>query len=463
MKLAPKWAVCLLACAGGWVPAPGCHEFHACGSRRCEPAGGNVSTMEPTLGGAGGRDGHTAEGGNADAAGGAAGAGGGHAGVSATSAGASSEAGGPGSAGAPLGDAGGEGGAAAAACAAPFADCDESTFNGCESNLLVEIRNCGACRAYCAGACIAGQCSPFETLSEDVGPPTWGGIVLTSGEVYAISHVPNSVIRWSPRQGAQTLVTDGRAFSQILGGVDRLYLFGGNSDELFSIPRFLGVVSSEGIAVKAAVMVDQTLFAVDDANVPFWRSELDHTTGARPLPAPLPRDALVWLVADANELVLVAAATSADGAVTYSVHYIWAPDDPQHPWQQVASGAGRPAQVRLGEAGIYIDVIVPQNETPTDYWHVVHELREIHLDGTTRVVSSLTGLLDFELVRRRLYLSVEFPNYASALRVVPLDDPTRPLEVQTSSSMRSLTYSDGFFYFGETSRVRLARLPAWLE
>jgi len=331
--------------------------------------------------------------------------------------------------------------------------------------LLVDVRNCGACRARCAGACIAGQCSPFEVLAEDMRLPAWGGIVSTSTEVYASSRsFPSSLVRWSAQQGAQTLFTNGDEFQQILGGADRLYLLGRSlDDQLSSIPRSGGVVSAEGITARAATMLGRTLYAVDNAGVPYWRDEINHTTGTLPLPTPLPHDVRVWLAADSSRMALVAEA-GGDGAATYTVDYLAETDVIKgRPWVRLTSGVGRPAQVRVDGQAVYIDVVLAHAESLTDNWQIAHELRQVDFDGATRVVSSLTGLLDFELVSRRLYLSVELPQYASVLRVVPLDDPRRVLDVQTSSSMASLTFSWPFFYFGDTSRSRLARLPAWLE
>jgi hypothetical protein len=51
-------------------------------------------------------------------------------------------------------------------CVSPFADCDGVGSNGCETNLLSDATNCGACGRACAslGACVDGAC-PIETYT----------------------------------------------------------------------------------------------------------------------------------------------------------------------------------------------------------------------------------------------------------------------------------------------------------
>jgi hypothetical protein len=354
-------------------------------------------------------------------------------------------------------DGGGSGGAAD--CVFPRADCDESAFTGCEANLLFDVRNCGDCRAHCSGACIDGKCSPFEVLAEDMWLPATGGIAPTANEVYALSTVfQNTLVRWSPQQGAQTLFAGNDGFLGLLSGVDRLYLLGvsgGLSSMLFSG----GAVSSENITADAAVIHDNTLYAVDDAGAPYWRAETSHETGALPLPIPAPDWARAWLAADGFDVALVTGNGDLD-APTYTVYYL--DRNQQPPWVRVTAGSGTVAQVRVESKAVYIDVVLARDEAVAA-WQIGHELREVDFDGTTRVVSTLTGLLDFELVKSRLYLSVELAPQKSVLRVLAVDNPTSVLEVQTSASMASLTYSQQYFYFGDSSRNRLSRLRNWIE
>ncbi|MBL8685020.1 MAG: hypothetical protein JNK05_37940 [Myxococcales bacterium] len=45
-------------------------------------------------------------------------------------------------------------------CTTNFANCDNVSNNGCETNLLTDANNCGACGLRClSGACVAGACS----------------------------------------------------------------------------------------------------------------------------------------------------------------------------------------------------------------------------------------------------------------------------------------------------------------
>jgi hypothetical protein len=442
MKVAPKWAALLLASVGSWAPTQGCHEFHVCGDRQCEPPQGGALSFA----GQAPRGGATPD---ATAGGNAGGA----------QAGAASEGGASGNKGVPSAQGGNAG------CVAPLADCDESTFDGCEANLLVDIHNCGACRAFCAGACVDGKCSSFEILAEDMALPAWGGIALTSSEVYAISNYSsNSLVRWSPQQGSVAVFTDGTYSRQILTGVDRLYLVGGSDeDELSSILRSGSVVSGEGITARAAVVMGDSLYAIDNAGTPYWLNESSRETGAMPLPAPLSSDFRAWLAADISQLALVAE-DGGDGPASYTVYRRPLLERArQQPWERLASGIGRPAQVRVDKRGVYIDVVLAHDETPTADWQIEHELREVGVDGTTRVVATVAGLHNFEIVGRRFYFSVALPGHGSALRVLSLDDPSRVLDVQTSSTMASLTFVWPYFYFGDTSRYALARLPAWLE
>ena len=45
-------------------------------------------------------------------------------------------------------------------CGAPFEDCNGSLDDGCETNLHVDAKHCGACGAMCADTCAEGICIP---------------------------------------------------------------------------------------------------------------------------------------------------------------------------------------------------------------------------------------------------------------------------------------------------------------
>lgn len=459
-------AVLLLAGAGSWWWTQGCHAFHACNDGPCEPSrsdggssAGDAQSGGATPSGAGGAaaassDNASGAGDSPDGAGGAGGSpdGAGGADHSTDNAGQAGS-----NANANEAGAGGSGGDAE--CVFPRADCDESAITVCEANLLRDVRNCGACRAHCSGACIDGKCSPFEVLAEDMWLPARGGIALTSNEVYALSTAfDNTLVRWSAQQGAQTLFAGSYGFSGLLIGVDRLYLFGfdgGLSSVFFSG----GAVSSEGTTARTAVIHGNTLYAVDDTGAPYRRAEVSHETGALPLPVPAPDPSHVWLAADSFDVALVTGNGDGDDR-TYTVYYL---DGSQQPaWVPVTSGSGNPAQVRLESKSVFIDVVLPHDEAAAD-WQIAHELRQVAFDGTTRVVSTMTGLLDFDVVSSRLYLSVALAQQKSMLRVVAVDDSSAPLDVQTSATMASLTYFRRYFYFGDSSRNRLSRLRNWVE
>src|SRR5262249_17078220 len=61
-------------------------------------------------------------------------------------------------------------GTCTASCQPGFADCDNNPADGCEVNIDVDVRNCGACGNTCAlanavqlckeGACAVGGCTP---------------------------------------------------------------------------------------------------------------------------------------------------------------------------------------------------------------------------------------------------------------------------------------------------------------
>lgn len=45
-------------------------------------------------------------------------------------------------------------------CNAGFADCNVNPVDGCETNLMTDLSNCGGCGTVCAGSCVNGLCVP---------------------------------------------------------------------------------------------------------------------------------------------------------------------------------------------------------------------------------------------------------------------------------------------------------------
>lgn len=76
-------------------------------------------------------------------------------------------------------------GGCAIACTAPFADCDDASATGCETNLNASKTSCGRCGHDClGGACTTGVCQPLLLWA---GADTPSQIVTSDTHVYGIN------------------------------------------------------------------------------------------------------------------------------------------------------------------------------------------------------------------------------------------------------------------------------------
>ncbi|MEO8903953.1 MAG: hypothetical protein ABI488_16615 [Polyangiaceae bacterium] len=412
-----------MACA--WLltalARPSCHDFHACYDARCEAlaeeSGGAPDAGEDANGGEIGL-------GEVDGAG--------------------------------TGEGGGAPGEGGAACVLPRADCDESGLTGCESNVMTDVRNCGACRANCIGACVKGSCKPFESLRLYMGLPAASGISQTSTELFALSNdYYDAVVRWSEQTGPVTLFEQGKTFQQLANATDRLYLNEQASNELWSLPIGGGLLQDEQQTARSIASAGGFLYAVDELGMPY---RLSPATGKRlDLPLPSAIDPARRAVLATYDLDLTLLGSLDLGG--YSVYFLSGSSETE--WQLIATGRGQPVQARLNSDAVYLSVATDASGSSSDAASKAYELRQHSLNGATHVLARLTGVVDFELVGANVYVSMKRPDESSALRIISIADPTKTLEVETSTTMNSLTYVEPYFYFGETARTRLSRLKNW--
>jgi hypothetical protein len=428
----------VLSIAGSfiWMAAASCHEFHACYDDSCDAAPPSSSSgAASTEGGDGAGSGET---------GGLGGRG-------------NDDRGGDGAL--PGGTRGGDDSSAAGApqeCVAPHADCDESKLTGCETNLLTDVSHCGACRALCVGACVNGVCRPFERLSMYMDLPEQGGIAETNSELFVLSNDGyDSLLRWSEEAGATILISEGTPFEQVVVGADRVYL-NSDVDELWSLPLSGGPLQYENQGARQIASVAGRLYAIDELGVPYELS----ATGQRrdlPLPAPIDRSRPIVLTSDGYDLALLVDTQPTDDVASYSAYYLDV--DGERGWEAIANDSGSPVQARYEAGGsLYVSVLIGDSG---DDEQKQYELREHVRGGETRVLATLAGVVDFEQAFSNLYVSVERPGQKSALVILSIDDPEQMVEVETSTTMRSLTYVSPYFYFGEQRTSRFSRLRSW--
>ncbi len=87
-----------------------------------------------------------------------------------------------------------------AACSTNFADCDQRAANGCETALLTNQANCGACNRRCASgsACIAGNCGAFiASFAGGVGDDVALGATRPRTETVLVGFEPGSFIHYT--------------------------------------------------------------------------------------------------------------------------------------------------------------------------------------------------------------------------------------------------------------------------
>jgi hypothetical protein len=88
---------------------------------------------------------------------------------------------------------GGGGGGGGLVCSASSSNCDGSTLNGCETNVLENVRHCGECGRECAGLCTRGECLKFDVMIP--GRYTPNAIALAPDFAYLAAHDSSHLLR----------------------------------------------------------------------------------------------------------------------------------------------------------------------------------------------------------------------------------------------------------------------------
>ncbi len=114
-------------------------------------------------------------------------------------------------------------------CPAGYGECDSSSLTACETNLLRNVRHCGACKNACDGLCVLGNCKPPELLFKDGGPSR---VVATQDAAFAVltdlANQHHALYRFDLITGDAGLVTQlDSSEDSISLGVDHVYLDAG--------------------------------------------------------------------------------------------------------------------------------------------------------------------------------------------------------------------------------------------
>jgi hypothetical protein len=127
------------------------------------------------------------------------------------------------------GTSGGRGGTdASGACVTPWLDCDQSTLNGCETDVRQDARHCGGCEQECRGLCGGSECLPFEVIVPAFFP--LANVALTPEFAYFVAHPAfggtASFKRVARGSGAEaTIATSGFAGTDsVTAGSTRIYV-----------------------------------------------------------------------------------------------------------------------------------------------------------------------------------------------------------------------------------------------
>lgn len=421
------------------IQGTACHAFRVCGKDDCDGLDGRGGAGEATDGGAGGATDGRGGSGTANTGGDARMGDGAAAGV--VSGGDAGLAGDPSN-----------------PCAAPRASCDDSVPNGCESDLSLDVRNCGRCGARCVGVCAAGACHAFEPLIDSIEVPDFGGIAVTSSQAYCLSTPiasDETELLSCSKDGVNvsTLVSGLTEVNRLLPGIDRLYLFSSDaSTPLWSVPFAGGALHDEQLGAQAAALSGTWLYTLD-ANGKFERRNEIHRDVVEPLPLPaqVSPSAAMTLSATGAFVALVAS----DSATSrYSV-FILDPAQPNLQWELVGSGLGSPGRIRLGQNAVYLALTIASGSG---------ELREHRFDGSERTLSSAPELIDFAVYANEIVYVSWRDGDQRRLRVLSLADPQHGiLDLQASDALRSLEIDGQYLYFGGALRRNVARLPLWID
>jgi len=72
-----------------------------------------------------------------------------------------------------------------ATCTTGYGDCDHTNSDGCETDLLTSLADCGACGAACAGLCSSGSCCIPATQASTCAGGLCGSVVNNCGQMVA--------------------------------------------------------------------------------------------------------------------------------------------------------------------------------------------------------------------------------------------------------------------------------------
>ena len=214
--------------------------------------------------------------------------------------------------------AGGDGGQSAATdCSATHDNCDRSTLNGCETDLLSNRRHCGACDNECTGLCSGGACVGFDIRV----PSTYDAMVnvlVTESEAFFVASStcclePAGLGRYDLESGDVTwLVRD--AWSEVTGlaaSATRVYVIGDYS--LYSMERTGGELRDEGITCDAISAAGTTVAAIV-SGAAYVRTDDGGEF------EPIPGDGYVDAIAATRRAVFLARDTSPDPGFSLEEH-----------------------------------------------------------------------------------------------------------------------------------------------
>jgi hypothetical protein len=95
-------------------------------------------------------------------------------------------------------------------CNNTFANCDGSDNNGCETQIVNDSHNCGACARDCAGGtCNNGQCAPVVLATSSSNPVT---MALDTGFVYWGAFYGYAVDKVAKDGGTPTVISQGEVY-----------------------------------------------------------------------------------------------------------------------------------------------------------------------------------------------------------------------------------------------------------
>ena len=168
-------------------------------------------------------------------------------------------------------------------CPAGTADCNGNPGDGCETDLITDPANCGACGHDClGGACVASTCEPVhvaDPLGTGTGP--WNGFLALgpSNVYYGYAATPSGGIAMAAKDGSTSscIECDVGVVREITTDATTVYWANVGTGELKSAPLGGGTVSTlwSG-AVGLPVAVDPNhVFWADSSSDTLMMANLD--------------------------------------------------------------------------------------------------------------------------------------------------------------------------------------------